>query len=750
MAIISNERDKSLQSVAYRTMDTSVTIVSSGGIAFTTPKNGAVTVPANITLTAAASVIFTAPTYTWHYALSSTPTTWVLLGTGNLQTITSSFALSIIGTNSSINFRCTVSQNLLTNAYGYFTIQYSAAASEPVVVNLTRVIATVSCDATGTPISFVNTDTAISVTRGTSNLAYSATGGANTFNVTISSASGVTYNSALLVGSGNTYTLPAITSLTVDSGKIIFAITPYDAAGVAMTAVGKEIVYTKVTSGLVGSNGSNAIFYYLDIPTPVISKSTSSPLISGTHTSITIGGIQVNGATTTAFGYVTITGNGGTEVGTATAITTANPTTTFTPSNNAQYTTYTAKLYNQASVSGATLLDTQTIPVVFVGGSSVIATSTNTNVTIPTNTDGSVGVYTNTPTDIYVYEGGVALTYNGTGVGNGTWKATTFATGITAGTVTAFGTTAARTTLASNISADTATIRFDISGTFLGGGAFTATTTQNFAKGKAGAAGAPGVGTRIAIVTVYAWSNYGIPTYQNTSTTYTWATSTNSTIPTGWAYSVGGAPGSGYVLYQINLTITGLTTDGSTNATWTNASVATIGYRNDGSIGPQGNSSRTAYLVTTNPVAPNYNQTPVTPSTNVSGDAPPISINNYNLDGTTPSWSFTATSTLLSGQYMYQVDGTLNNTPGTTNYTGINWGIPYLSNLKVGSLSAISANLGAITAGQLNINNKFIVTPDGSTTIQSSTTGPRMLITENFIKIFDGSSLRVQLGNLSL
>jgi len=735
MAAIVNERDKALQAAAYRTMDTSVSITSSGGAGFKTPKNGAVTIPTSITLTAAASLIFTAAAvYTWHYAVSSAPTTWVLLGTGTTQVITSATILSIIGTSTSVNYRCTVTETLLTTAYGYYSIQYSAEASDPVIVNLTRAVATIGCDATGTPISFANTDTTITVTRGTSNLTYSSTGGANTFKVAIASGydTGRTLGTQTAVDGGTTYNLASITALTTDSAKVVFSITVYDASGTALAPVTKEIVYTKVTSGIVGTN---AVFYYLDVPTPVITKSTSSPLISGTHSSITVTGKKVDGGTTTTYGFITVTGNGDSEVGTATP-----NTVTFTPNNNAGKTSYTVKLYNQASVAGATTLDTQIIPVVFIGGSTITSTCTNANTVIPTDSSGSAGVYTNTSTDIYVYEGANVLTYDSVGTTNGTWTVTAFATNITAGTITDLG-VFARTTIASNILADTAFINYNISGISLGGQAFTAVTTQTFAKSKAGVQGTPGVGTRIAIVSAYAWSNSGVPVYTG-NTTYTWATSVNSTIPTGWSAIIPAAPGTGYTLYQLSLTITGLTTDTSTTASWTNGANGTIGYRNDGTIGPQGNSHRTAYVVTTSLGIPG---TPTAATAGVGGDAAPTS-SVTNLDNSLAYWSFAATSVLTSGQYLYQCDGILN---ATTN--GITWGNPYLSNLKVGSLSAISANLGSITAGQINIGpNRFIVESTGATTIQSGTSGARMQITENFIKVYDGNILRVQLGNLSM
>lgn len=69
------------------------------------------------------------------------------------------------------------------------------------------------------------------------------------------------------------------------------------------------------------------------------------------------------------------------------------------------------------------------------------------------------------------------------------------------------------------------------------------------------------------------------------------------------------------------------------------------------------------------------------------------------------------------------------------------------SKLLVTSLSAITANLGTITAGSLNINNRFIVASDGTTTIQSSASGARLVLTNSLIQVFDASNVeRVRLG----
>lgn len=67
--------------------------------------------------------------------------------------------------------------------------------------------------------------------------------------------------------------------------------------------------------------------------------------------------------------------------------------------------------------------------------------------------------------------------------------------------------------------------------------------------------------------------------------------------------------------------------------------------------------------------------------------------------------------------------------------------------IRTGTLSAISANLGSITAGSMNINNKFIVGSDGTTTIQSSPTGQRSVLSAGTLLSFDGNNvLRFRAG----
>ena len=846
MAVIKNDRDVLLQAAPYRLSDTLVDITGTAG-AFNTAKNGGLTLPATITLTATTNNVFTAASVkTWHYSLNTTPDTWVLLGTGNSRAITAASILAIIGTATEINYRCTVTEPLLNTAYDFFKVTYSKEVSDPIVVDISRVSAVIASDSEGTPLGYTNTDTVIRVNRGGA-LNYSATANvANTFTVAAPTLSaGLTISAP--VSTATSYGIGNITGVTQDYSTATFVVTVYNAQGVAEApTIAKQIVYTKVTNGLVGGD---AIVNYIETSSPIITKSTSAANITGTHSNITVVGKRITGSgLPIVAGYLTITANGDTEA----TLATIGPITTNI-NNSAGKTEYTVKLYDQNTVATANLLDTEVIPVVFTGSSAITVSLGNDATSIPTNSAGTAGIYTNSGTTIYTYEGPTILTYDGLGTAAGTWKVVVDqASSINAGSITDSG-TFATIGQATNMIADTAYVRYLITGTTLGGQAFSITKTQTFSKALAGTQGlstfvgtvyyqgasAPAiptagtgsydfsnntltvptgavtwlpsqpatstvatyastftfVGAPTATITAGTWStvrleaqngspgnngeyrdmvqlfgtstvvpttayynftnntissttptvtavtNWSLsmptvtttPVYMTTklaSTTtpatdvtltgwstatlvaqkgaqgdpgasgtksitisafkwgtsigtfaaafnYTWSSGAVSAYPAGWTASAPASTANGQTLYQINLTITALATDTVTATNWSTALSNTVGYRQDGTIGLQGNSARTAYTVTTSSTAPTGIVAGV-------GDVPPTG------PGT---WSFTATSTLSDGQYMYQTDGIL--------VTGgnITWNLAYLSNLKVGSLSALSANLGTVAIG---------------------------------------------------
>lgn len=199
-------------------------------------------------------------------------------------------------------------------------------------------------------------------------------------------------------------------------------------------------------------------------------------------------------------------------------------------------------------------------------------------------------------------------------------------------------------------------------------------------------------GQRTAVLELYMWAA-GTPTvFPQGSSTYTWATGafTLPATPNTWSLTPGAAV-QGAQLWSCEVVYTDTGTSATTVVTWPTTNTAlSIGYAGmngsngvngangaNGANGTSGQSARVAYVVNTSSVTPGV-------VTAGAGDVVPTSVAG--------TWSFTATSTLTAGQYMYQVDGLYN---PATNATV--WGNPYLSNLKVGSLSALAADLGTVT-----------------------------------------------------
>lgn len=145
--------------------------------------------------------------------------------------------------------------------------------------------------------------------------------------------------------------------------------------------------------------------------------------------------------------------------------------------------------------------------------------------------------------------------------------------------------------------------------------------------------------------------------------------------------------------------------------------------------GSDGSSSRICYAKSTSFALAS---TPATYQTTGPSGFPP-----FNTWGGSETWQATP-PTLLTNEALFQSDGVYN---PMTNLT--TWNVPYLSNLKVGALSAITANLGTITAGSLDA-----VTITGSTlTIGSSPAISGSTMTGSGAKVY--SDGRFALGNSS-
>jgi hypothetical protein len=122
---------------------------------------------------------------------------------------------------------------------------------------------------------------------------------------------------------------------------------------------------------------------------------------------------------------------------------------------------------------------------------------------------------------------------------------------------------------------------------------------------------------------------------------------------------------------------------GATGPTGASLTGPTGATGNSGATGTDGNSSRICYSKTT---LSSLSPTPTTITTSGSASYPP---NDSWGAGTV--WGATAPA-IVAGESVYQSDGVYS---PTTNNTV--WNVPYLSNLKVGNLEAISTNTGSLT-----------------------------------------------------
>jgi hypothetical protein len=209
--------------------------------------------------------------------------------------------------------------------------------------------------------------------------------------------------------------------------------------------------------------------------------------------------------------------------------------------------------------------------------------------------------------------------------------------------------------------------------------------------------GANGVsGVQNATPTVYQWAAT-IPTISGTST-YTWSSATFTPVPSGWSAAPGTAT-PGFTLWAASVSLVDSATVSTSTINWTTASIRAESYAGtNGTPGTNGLSSRICFArVPSNPA-------PVSGTIVTSGNS------SFPTSGQSSStWGFAATWVATdpnpsSTDSLYQSDGIYD---PATNQTS--WGTPYISSLKVGSLSAITVNTGALTVtGNFQANTAAI------------------------------------------
>lgn len=213
-------------------------------------------------------------------------------------------------------------------------------------------------------------------------------------------------------------------------------------------------------------------------------------------------------------------------------------------------------------------------------------------------------------------------------------------------------------------------------------GASVSAWAQNGGTGPQGNAG-----MQSATPTVYQWAAT-IPSGPVGTPTYTWSTGSFGAAPANWSLTPGTSPSPGMTLWAAKVTIIDSANNSTTSFNWSGASITAQGYAgSNGGTGAEGVSYVTAYCASATATATSA------PAATAGRNSVPAA----NSGGLTGTWS-KSVPTLSAGQFMYQSDGLYNPANDT-----VTWSTPYWSTLKVGSLSAISANLGQITGGSIDI-----------------------------------------------
>jgi len=219
------------------------------------------------------------------------------------------------------------------------------------------------------------------------------------------------------------------------------------------------------------------------------------------------------------------------------------------------------------------------------------------------------------------------------------------------------------------------------------------------------------VGYQVGYATVKQWAPT-IPVAPAGPFTYTWLDGSVSSVPDGWLIDPGEAPSSSLTMYSAVVRMYDSTANLTSDSDWGLSAITAIAYSgvagSDGVAGAQGSSARVCYTKTTLASLASQPTTIV-----VATDAiPPL-----NSWGAGVNWSFLP-GALVAGQFLYQSNGIYNPTTDKTT-----WYAPYLSNLKVGNLSAITVNTGDLNiSGTIkSANGNFIVDSLGAVTAKAIT-----------------------------
>lgn len=511
------------------------------------------TVPTNtsIVLTAALNGSY-AENYAWEY---HNGTDWAALsGTNNTNTYTLAHD-NAAWTTDSLRIRCKYIINgdndFVSDETTIVKVHDGSESYTAVLTNESHGLAT----NTAGVVTYTGCGTSVRVYKGSTELdSVLSDPVAGQFSVSASVTSGTVTIGAQTV-TGNPAVFADHSALSTDVATITFTI---NIEGITSTS--KVQTLTKVRQG------ADSTMYYIYTSAPVIFKDAQDASTAGAHANITVAGKRITGSATTAYGYLTITGNGAVESTTATATTM----TTDIP-NDSTYTSYTIKLYNQATVAGATLRDTKVVPVVYRGAT------------------GAAGANGTRTAILEMYKWAVAQPTSSFPSGTSTY---TWATGEFTAPGTANGWSIIPPAPVDGQSLWVCRTLYSDQLT----GATTSVTWNATVATSAAAAGLDGEnGTRTAFLEVYKWASSTPTGFPSGTSTYTWSTGafTAPSTANGWTV-VPAALVAGQTLYACAMMYADKLTTTTSTVTWSTSTAYAVGSA--GVDGSDGSNAITAVL----------------------------------------------------------------------------------------------------------------------------------------------------------
>lgn len=222
------------------------------------------------------------------------------------------------------------------------------------------------------------------------------------------------------------------------------------------------------------------------------------------------------------------------------------------------------------------------------------------------------------------------------------------------------------------------------------------TTTVTWGSGFSKQSVSGGNGLQSATASVYQWAA-SIPAAPSGTATWTWSSMSFGSAPFGWTLAPGPSPSAGYTLWAAEVLVSDVAGVTSTNFNWSASAIRAKGQAGSngatgptgapgptGSTGNQGASARYAYSrIPGNP-------SPTSGFVTESGDTLPSMSHSNSTWNVNVVWA-SSDPNPSSTNTLYQTDGIYD--PATGNTV---WSTPYISSLKVGSLSAVTVNTGGL------------------------------------------------------